>query len=209
MHRICLPLGILFTIFSSAAEIDTNFESTRRKRSEVTTARNEVNLLSINDRILQGYHLQELPPASIPLSESNHIELVSEKSDLATKIPADIGGTLITYLQEAAPAEPFSCISFVERMLAIEGKFMEALQSEQWRWARYNNEQQVLPGSVILLFPADEEAELRHVAIKLADNLYLSKAGSNVESLMLADVETMRTLWNAPNLIVVNRLQVA
>lgn len=36
---------------------------------------------------------------------------------------------------------------------------------------------------------------LNHVAVKLTDDLYISKAGMYADFLLISNLETMRTLW--------------
>jgi hypothetical protein len=212
MHIIYSPISILLNILTAAFNIDDgtisdandDFGTGNPKRTVASIAsESPVVFQGISSDLQSLYRIYQIAlPAETPLE---HIRLwvqeATSKREIQHCLPVARG--LLRYLAEPPQTGYLNCISFIERILDIGAPLIEGLQRQGWRWAEDLAEEQILLGDIVLLFPRDDHTHPRHIAVKFAENLYLSKAHPDFAPIMLADLELMKSVWKADHTLVV------
>ena len=197
MHRICIPLGFLFGVIATPVVFED-----RKVRPTYAS----VELVSLNSQPFNECRFQEIELPEIPGQSPSRIELRSLEGGEQIQILPETEGALLKYLKEKPPNEPFSCISFVQNLLEIQSDLIEGLKTKGWHWEEFVTDSSIHPGSIVMLFSQDDLHHLRHIALKVADGLYLSKAGEYAPYLLLASIEAMKFLWDAQRLLVISKV---
>lgn len=156
---------------------------------------------------MQGYTLIDV--SEIPLQNKNEfdidLQLRFANSNKHYEVSEEVKEALIRYLKSPAPKGPFNCISFIEKLLGVEGDFINGLSSQRWVYSEFKEENDIALGDVVLLYAEDELYHPRHTAIKFSDELFLSKAGPDAQFLLLDNLAAMKNLWQAEKILILKR----
>ncbi len=205
MHRICVPITILFTLLMSVSDEgdDRMLDSEARKKRVISSVVDaKINLQSVDRSVFNEYRVYDISLPLTRVEEDAKLEMHAVGS--STEIPraVEVEHGLIRYLLASPPFGRLNCISFIERILGLESPLIDALQRKGWGCEEDVENRQIALGDVAILYSPKDLSHLRHLAVKFTDDLYLSKMHPESQVLLLTDLESMKAMWQARRVLV-------
>jgi hypothetical protein len=192
---------LLLAIFSGVVpdcDDDSSDDDTDRVH-HISSVVKPTNLLALDGVALGHFHMQEVIPNAVIQSPTTELGFLVENSREILKLSASMQELLFDYLKRPAGANT-DCKQFAAKLLlgksAERGTFAEHCYSIN----PFTNEENLELGDVIGLSRRLEEnltGSLTHVAVKLANDLYISKAGLHADFLLISNLDTMVSLWKS------------
>lgn len=203
IHRICVPTRLAISIFSTSYSKSLQESGASCKPLEGRIESN-VRLSSIDSTLIEDYYIKEFPSQVFTKNFADRFEIYDFARRKLLYTPLSIQKRLLSYLSQPPPPEPYDCLSFVRDLLDGEFPINDVFENPGWDTRRFRSDANVSAGEVLLLARKESRKKLIHVAIKVTENLYLSKAGQNRPFLLLADPKTTQKLWDASSAFVLS-----
>lgn len=201
MHRICLALTYLLAMMPFlAAECAASPVDKRSKIGHLSYVSKLTKLITVKGNYLTRFHLQEFDYRRVADQIENELVLLVRDTDQPIKLREPIQQLLLYYFVQPPTQAPFDCKQFVLNFFQNTVNPEKPFEDQDWRHKSFNKESEIQISEVVVLSNDQSAPVLQsivHVAIKIAENLYISKAGLSGDFLLISDLETMSELWNS------------
>jgi len=125
------------------------------------------------------------------------------------KLPNLIAANILRFLQTKRPDPKFCCHDFLN-FVNNKYKKINAIYLSDWRARPYIEDDSLSPGESVLLHVSEfnthipkKSEDLRHSAIYLGDNTYISLYGAR-GPIVCASMDQMKKFWEATSVLVLH-----